>query len=265
MNVKAAVKVLRGFGSSVHLSEDESDAVKVLEFHDLTLQVTGPKAKDSDISSYAERICLDACQSELLLKITRTIAHRLNDVNSKGAGKALSLLHILLLSGPEAVLSEALDFIPQIRLCLDPTNYKTTTMDYLSIGGSNQSSVDLKPKAQAVLQLLLDQGKLDKQRKWSNLWRHGAFEHMRYAPAKADLLTGTTFQNKFLPSVSDLHVGFRPPMVSSTAQSLLYLGVPHPEGAAVVAPVPRKLSADQKPPSSSTVTNLLDLDFNGAT
>lgn len=44
-NVKLAVQQLRRFGSfaSQHMSEEEGDAMKFMEFHELTLQVTSAK------------------------------------------------------------------------------------------------------------------------------------------------------------------------------------------------------------------------------
>jgi hypothetical protein len=104
----------------------------------------------------------------------RTVSYRLSDINTKQASSALQLLHILLLSGPENVLCESLNLIPKLRLMLDPSNYKTaSSLDYFTSGSGNQIQTVMRPKAQAVLSLLCDQGKLFKQRKWSDLWRHG--------------------------------------------------------------------------------------------
>ena len=207
-NVKAAVQRVRRLYSSHSigpLSADETTTISNMEFHDITMQLTHPNSRDSDINSYADRVCTDSCESDKFVKVMRSLGYRFNDVNSKQAGKALSLLHILLLSGPECVMSEALDFIPQIRLLLDPSNYKMQPMDYISITGSNQTTVDLRPKAMAVLSLLLDQEKLAKQRRWSDLWRHGAFSHLRYIPLKTELMTGHAFSDKQMPEFSSLH------------------------------------------------------------
>jgi len=81
----------------------------------------------------------------------------------------------------------------------------------MSITGGSQATVDLRPKALAVLSLLLDQEKLAKQRRWSDLWRHGAFSHLRYHSTKTELLIGTAFGAKQFPSFAGLHKQLTPP------------------------------------------------------
>lgn len=132
---------------------------------------------------YAERICADCCCSENFHCIMRTISYRLSDINTKQASSALQLLHILILSGPENVLSESLNLIPKLRLMLDPSNYRTaSSLDYFTSGNGSQAQAVMRPKAQAVLSLLFDQAKLSKQRKWSELWRHGGMTYFKSSP-----------------------------------------------------------------------------------
>ena len=134
------------------------------------------RAGEGDIGVYAEKICVECCNSEKFHQVIRTISYRLNDISTKQASIALQLLHILLLSGPEGVLTEALNLIPQLRMMLDPTSYKSSSsIELFANNTASQAHAILQPKAQAVLSLLFDQGKLFKQRRWSNLWRHGGF------------------------------------------------------------------------------------------
>ena len=230
-NVKVVVKGVVDMSYNSHLSEDEKMSMRGFEFHDVTMRVTHPRAKDIEINSNAEKICLDACQSEGLLKIMRSIDYRLMNIPSKQAAKALSVLHILLLSGPEAVLSGALDLLPKISASIDHLRQEyrnSATLEYL--GSNSASSSELRTKAQSILELLLDHNKLYNQRKWSQLWRLGAFPHMRYTPMKTDLLEGSTYSAKTFPSMDELHANFRPPGLKlhtgKDNASAVYLGAP---------------------------------------
>lgn len=166
----------------------------------------------------------------------RSIEYRLTNITSKHAFKALSLLHVLLLSGPEAVLSESVNFLPKISLLLDPNTWNIGTMEYLMGQTEIGSSIvtELRPKAEAVIQLLTDHDKLCNQRKWSQLWRNGAFPHLRYVSTKADVLQGSSYAAKTLSSMDELQLLFRPEGVeaSRSPSSVVYLDLPSTSASA---------------------------------
>ena len=109
-------------------------------------------------------------------------------LKSKNAAKienALFTLHILLLSGPESVFSISRDMLRNIRFLLHCRSYELSSVEDHLLGDSHiLSTHPVILKSRAILHLLLDLQRLSEQRKWSLLWRFGAFPHKRYKPKK---------------------------------------------------------------------------------
>ena len=167
-----------------------------MDFHPLTVQYTlGQKdgnyeSESSEISAGAvDRICFEAHQSDAFSKIMHTIALRLENCRAavcRGVGgqagvRALNLLRALLISGPECVLSAALDHIPGIRVILSQCGggaIPPQGLDFMSLG----PVADIRIIALAVLSLLLDHKKLGHQRKFSLQCREGVYPYILLQP-----------------------------------------------------------------------------------
>jgi len=171
-------------------------------FHPLTLTYTAPgDPPDPDLlqapsppsswpgkdpalagSGAVERILADSGRSDLLLRVLRTLAFRLEACAGAGPGcrgsagvsgrRALSLLRSLLVGGADAVLSHSLDLVPLLlrllKLC-DPSlgpAAPASVLDLVAFSGSPASSAAaLHSLAGSVLSLLLDHGRLQVQRR----------------------------------------------------------------------------------------------------
>ena len=139
----------------------------------------------NDRDLFATTECEEAFRSDCLFKMMRSIRRHLKSKNAAKIENALFTLHILLLSGPESVFSISRDMLRNIRFLLHCRSYELSSVEDYLLGDSHiLSTHPVILKSRAILHLLLDLQRLSEQRKWSLLWRFGAFPHKRYKPKK---------------------------------------------------------------------------------
>lgn len=197
------------------------------EMHAPLLQHTDGRADGPEQRQLAERVLTESSSSDTLLQVMRTLAFRLDACQVAGgrgvagaAGlRALALLRMLLLSGPHAVLSAALDFIPVLRAMLRDRKRGGLGIGAAlsaiggAIGGAalaggagnasaQQQGDDLRDSARETLLLLLDHARLQHQRKFASLARLGAVPHL-YAPMQR--VKAHPFQD-----LASLHASLKP-------------------------------------------------------
>jgi hypothetical protein len=158
--------------------------------------------------------CGDTFQSDSVLNVMRDIFSHLKSKDVLKIEKALSFLHVLLLSGPESVLSASLDVFEIIRFFLhcrlSPLSSSGVCLTDATLTFSCQQIIS---KSRAILHILLDMQRLMEQRKWSQLWRLGAFPHMRYKPIKSHRVSRRTEEFSF--SLRNLHEEMLPTCLNS--------------------------------------------------
>lgn len=176
----------------------KSSTKNVVDLHVATLQYTdGTTSKammdgNSEVAKMhqqqtIERICTDANSSDQFNKIMRTIFLRLESCRAaecKGHSgvvgmRALVLLRVLLISGPQCVLSYALDFIPMLRALLHPKEHKKTALSGLQeVANIGAMPIDVSTITNTILMLLLDHQRLQHQRHYAALVKDNAIPHL---------------------------------------------------------------------------------------
>lgn len=134
------------------------------------------RMKESSHSmTHIERILNDARNSEYIRKIFTVLSYRLESARASqargtvgaSAMRALYLLKVLLVQGPHATVSYALELLPILRQLLH-IKYNNGGNDFMS----SQSTLDLRPMTLRVLSLLMDHRKLMTQRQVYQLAQH---------------------------------------------------------------------------------------------
>lgn len=265
-------------------SGNNSDSSKDSSFKMSSSNGGAGNGAGSYYSQVVERICIESYQNTLFLKIMKTLTMRLDSCKaSAGRGssgsagvRSMQLLKTLLVSGPESVLSYALDLIPTIRaiLQLGARNLQqqiaqsaTQALEFMSLG----AAVDTRSSAFLVLDLLLDHKKLSLQRRWDLLNRQGAFPylnpkfndhfelHRKDWLVNANANTNNTSSSKIsyeiektFPSFSDLHMNLQPP---SSA-------IPSSHRQFQANPLPKPILVDKNISSNNTYTNTASTNIN---
>jgi hypothetical protein len=175
-----------------------------------------------------ERVCMDAHQDLLCLKIMKTIHMRLLGAvasgcrGSSGASgmRALHLLRCLLAVGPVCVLSDSLNWVPIIRQLLRGSERHQTqqstlnALEYMSQG----TAVDARPAALSVLEVILDHRKFLLQRRVLWLQRHQRISFLQLTKTRLDALrasllvplSGTAAGQYRFPKFDKLHATLKP-------------------------------------------------------
>ena len=146
----------------------------------------------------------DTFQPDSVFDVMRDIFCQLKSKDVSKIEKALSFLHVLLLSGPDAVLSLSLDVIEIIRYFL---HHRLSLIASSGVGLTDATLILTSQRiistSKAVLHLLLDLQRLKEQGKWTRLQRLGAFPHMRYRPKKKHRIFSCV--KEFSTSLRNLH------------------------------------------------------------
>ena len=136
-------------------------------------------------------VCEEVFRSDCFLVVMRNILCHLKSKDVLKISRALSSLHILLLSGPESVLSVSMDMLGVTRYFLYYTSsYSLSSGD--TFRGYSHTNQRIIYESKSILHLLLDLQRLKEQRKWLVLWRHGAYPHKRYKSKKINRISALT-------------------------------------------------------------------------
>mmetsp|Transcript_9962 Transcript_9962/g.15026 ORF Transcript_9962/g.15026 Transcript_9962/m.15026 type:complete len:1130 (+) Transcript_9962:50-3439(+) len=210
----------RGVGSSTASELGE-------QFHSLALQLTsntstvassGKEEIGKVVKGSLEEVCMNAVSDAVQMeRVLKTVWLRLEDCkqfNWKHGLRGLQLLHVLLLQGPHAVLSEALDHFSLIQSLTEYSFSHSSTCP-------SESRQLIRRKAHEILLLLLDNSLLALQRRWVSLSRVGAFPFyclqeiiVKQRKVDAAKLKDRNFNFQSpnqIPSFSNLHESYRPP------------------------------------------------------
>lgn len=160
----------------------------------------------------AESLCSEAQQSDRCIRITQALGAMLQScVDSGGRGaagsqglRAMLLLRLLLLRGPAATLSAALDFLPlllALRRLRDEQRPLAAAIDFISPG----PLAELRKTSGVLLRLLLDHKRLV-------LLRRRAFQPPEQPSfTTCDLLVKGSYNSKTFPAFETLHQQLVPP------------------------------------------------------
>lgn len=138
-------------------------------------EVADRMKESSHSMTHIERILADARNSDYIRKIFTVLSYRLESARASqargavgaSAMRALYLLKVLLVQGPHATVSYALELLPMLRQLLH-IKYTNGGNDFMS----SQSALDLRPMTLRVLSLLMDHRKLMTQRQVYQLAQH---------------------------------------------------------------------------------------------
>lgn len=138
-------------------------------------EVADRMKESSHSMTHIERILADARNSDYIRKIFTVLSYRLESARASqargavgaSAMRALYLLKVLLVQGPHATVSYALELLPMLRQLLH-IKYTNGGNDFMS----SQSTLDLRPMTLRVLSLLMDHRKLMTQRQVYQVAQH---------------------------------------------------------------------------------------------